>query len=171
MLQIPLKSYYKRVSRPGMGPHQKDCYKKSVKLKLDKKRKECVDAFSLFEQEDWEQPLCIDEKWVKVRKKWCYAFTAVGTKVGDLFAFDLFYQKEKEAFRTFLLYLKLLGFRPKIITTDLLIAYENVIKEVFPDLSSSMCAACRKGCQEAGKGCPGGHRRAQRVGGETCQKD
>jgi len=33
-----LKSYYKRVSRPGMGPHQKDCYKKRVKLERDKKR-------------------------------------------------------------------------------------------------------------------------------------
>jgi len=106
---------------------------------IKKAGEECVDAFSLFEQEDWEQPLCIDEKWVKVRKKWCYAFTAVGTKVADLFAFDLFYQKEKEAFRTFLLYLKLLGFRPKIITTDLLIAYENVIKEVFPDCYHHQC--------------------------------
>ena len=106
---------------------------------LKKAGEECVNAFSLFQEEDWEQPLCIDEKWIKVRNKWCYVFTAVGTKVTDLLAVDLFYHKDKHAMKTFLLKIKSLGFRPKSIVTDLLMGYESVVKEVFPDCIYNQC--------------------------------
>jgi len=106
---------------------------------IKKAGEECVDAFRLYAKEDWEQPICIDEKWIKVRHKWCYVYTGVGTTVTDLLAFDLFYCKDKQAFKTFLLELKSLGFRPKIIITDLLTGYESIVKEVFPDCYYHQC--------------------------------
>ncbi|HEB29961.1 MAG TPA: DDE domain-containing protein, partial [Spirochaetes bacterium] len=106
---------------------------------LKKAGEECVNTLSLCRQEDWEQPLCVDEKWIKVRSKWCYVFTAVGTIVTDLLAVDLFFHKDKQAMRTFLYMLKALGFRPKSITTDLLMGYEEVVMEVFPDCIYHQC--------------------------------
>jgi len=106
---------------------------------LKKAGEECVNVLSLFRQEDWQQSLCIDEKWIKIRGKWCYVFTAVGTKVTDLLAVELFYHKDKQAMRTFLYQLKALGFRPESITTDLLMGYENVVEEVFPDCIYLQC--------------------------------
>lgn len=106
---------------------------------IKKAGEECVNVLSLFRQEDWEQSLCIDEKWIKIRNKWCYVFTAVGTKVTDLLAVELFYHKDKQAMRTFLYQLKALGFRPESIITDLLMGYETVVKEVFPDCLYLQC--------------------------------
>ena len=106
---------------------------------LKKAGEECVNTLRLFEKEDWEQSLCIDEKWIKVRRKWNYIFTAVGKKVTDLLAMELFYHKDKQAMKTFLYMLKALGFRPKSITTDLLMGYETVVKEVFPDCIYHQC--------------------------------
>jgi len=106
---------------------------------LKKAGEECVNVLSLFRQEDWQQSLCIDEKWIKVRNKWCYVFTAVGTKVTDLLAVELFYHKDKQAMRSFLYQLKALGFRPESITTDLLMGYETIVKEVFPDCIYLQC--------------------------------
>ncbi|MFH2002185.1 MAG: DDE-type integrase/transposase/recombinase [Planctomycetota bacterium] len=106
---------------------------------LKKAGEECVNVLSLFRQEDWEQPLCIDEKWIKIRNTWCYVFTAVGTKVTDLLAVELFFHKDKQAMRTFLYQLKALGFRPKSIITDLLMGYETVVREVFPDCLYLQC--------------------------------
>jgi len=106
---------------------------------LKKAGEECANVLHLYNQEDWEQPLCIDEKWIKVRRKWNYIFTAVGTKVTDLLAMELFYHKDKQAMKTFLYMLKALGFRPKSITTDLLMGYEAVVKEVFPDCIYHQC--------------------------------
>jgi len=106
---------------------------------IKKAGEECVNVLSLFRQEDWEQPLCIDEKWIKIRNEWCYVFTAVGTRVTDLLAVELFFHKDKEAMRTFLYQLKALGFPPESITTDLLMGYESVVKEVFPDCIYLQC--------------------------------
>jgi transposase-like protein/transposase len=106
---------------------------------IKKAGEECVNAYRLYAKEDWEQPICIDEKWIKVRHKWCYVYTGVGTKVTDLLAFDLFYLKDKNAFKTFLLEIKSSGFRPKIIITDLLAGYESIVKEVFPDCYYHQC--------------------------------
>jgi transposase-like protein/transposase len=106
---------------------------------LKKAGEECVNTLSLFKQEDWEQSLCIDEKWIKVRNRWCYVFTAVATIVTDLLAVELFLHKDKQAMKTFLYMLKALGFSPKSITTDLLMGYEAVVKEVFPDCIYHQC--------------------------------
>jgi transposase-like protein len=106
---------------------------------LKKAGEECVNVLHLYNQEDWEQSLCIDEKWIKVRSKWNYVFTAVGTKVTDLLAMELFYHKDSQAIRTFLYTLKALGFRPESIVTDLLMGYETIVKEVFPDCIYHQC--------------------------------
>ena len=106
---------------------------------VKKAGEECVNALHLYNQEDWQQSLCIDEKWIKVRSKWNYVFTAVGTKVTDLLAMELFYHKDSLAIRTFLYMLKAAGFRPRSITTDLLMGYEGVVREVFPDCVYHQC--------------------------------
>jgi transposase-like protein/transposase len=106
---------------------------------LKKAGEESVDLLSLCNQEDWTQPLCIDEKWIKVRSRWHYAFTAVGANTQDLLAVELFYHKDSQAIRTFLLQMNTQGFRPQKITTDLLLGYENVVKEVFPDCIFHEC--------------------------------
>ena len=41
--------------------------------------------------------------------------------------------------RTFLYQLKALGFRPESITTDLLMGYETIVKEMFPDCIYLQC--------------------------------
>ncbi len=106
---------------------------------VKKAGEECVNVLSLSRGEDWEQSLCIDEKWIKVRDKWCYVFTAVGAGVTDLLAAELFYHRDKQAMMTFLYQLKAFGFRPESITTDLLMGYESVVKEVFPDCLYLQC--------------------------------
>ena len=106
---------------------------------VKKAGEECVDVIHVCEQEDWEQPLCIDEKWIKVRSRWNYVFTAVGEEVADLAALELYYHKDTQAMKSFLLGLKARGFRPKSITTDLLLGYENVVKEVFPECVYQQC--------------------------------
>ncbi len=97
-------------------------------------------ALDLCDREDWSQPLCIDEKWIKVRGKWNYVFTAVGAQASDLLAIDLFHHKDRQAMKSFLLQVKVMGFRPKSITTDLLLGYEGVVAEVFPDCIYQQCA-------------------------------
>ena len=106
---------------------------------VKKAGEECVRALDLCTREDWGQPLCVDEKWVKVRGKWNYVFTAVGAKLSDLLAIDLFHHKDREAMKTFLLQVKAMGFRPQSITTDLLLGYEGVVAEVFPDCLYHQC--------------------------------
>ena len=106
---------------------------------VKKAGEECVNMVALHSEEDWEQPLCIDEKWIKVRSRWDYAFTAVGETVTDLVAMELFYHKDSQAMKTFLFQLKTLGFRPRSITTDLLMGYESVVREVFPECTYHQC--------------------------------
>lgn len=106
---------------------------------IKKAGEESVNVLTLFKEEDFKQPLCIDEKWIKVRNKWCYVFTAVGTKVTDLLSVELFFHKGKYAIKTFLYQLKALGFHPESITTDLLMGYGKIVKEVFPDCIYQQC--------------------------------
>ncbi len=125
--------------RDELGEHGIEVALTTVLRWLKKAGEECVNTLRLFDQEDWEQSLCIDEKWIKVRSKWNYVFTAVGTKMTDLLAMELFFHKDKQAMKTFLYMLKALGFRPKSITTDLLMGYEAVVKKVFPDCIYHQC--------------------------------
>ena len=106
---------------------------------IKKAGEESAEMLKISEREDFKQNICIDEKWIKIRSKWRYVFTAVGAEINDLLAIEVFQQKSKEAMRTFLLWLKLLGYRPRSITTDLLMGYEGVVKEIFPDSYYNQC--------------------------------
>jgi transposase-like protein len=125
--------------RDELGEHGIHVHLTTVLRWVKKAGEECVSSLQLQGESDWQQPLCIDEKWIKVRDRWHYVFTAVGTKVTDLLAIDLFYHRSKEAMKTFLLSLKSAGFRPEAIITDLLMGYESVVKDVFPDARYRQC--------------------------------
>ena len=75
---------------------------------LKKAGEECVQTHRLC-GEDWKQPLCIDEKWIKIRSRWNYVFTAVGTKVTDLLSIDLFHDKGTDTHLFRLLLINLLA--------------------------------------------------------------
>jgi transposase-like protein len=125
--------------RDELAEHGIQVALKTVLRWVKKAGEECARALDLYDREDWSQPLCIDEKWIKVRGKWNYVFTAVGAQTSDLLAIDLFHHKDRQAMKSFLLQLKAMGFRPKSITTDLLLGYEGVVAEVFPDCTYHQC--------------------------------
>lgn len=106
---------------------------------IKKAGEECPEQLKIVPREFWQQPLIIDEKWIKIRDQWNYIFTAVGDIVSDLLAVDVFAKKDKQAMKTFLLSLKAKGFRPRVIVTDLLMGYENLVKEVFPNAEYHQC--------------------------------
>jgi len=106
---------------------------------IKKAGEECVSTYDLNCPEDWQQSICIDEKWVKVRSRWCYVFIAVGQKAQDMLYSDIYWHKDMIAMKSFLLKLKALGFRPQCITTDLLLGYEKVVQEVFPKTHYHQC--------------------------------
>lgn len=107
---------------------------------VKKAGEECADMDKISSVEDKTQSLCIDEKWIKIRNEWRYVFTAVGAKLSDLIAIELYHQKDKYCIESFLVSLKLAGYNPYSITTDLLIGYENVVKKVFPNSVFNQCA-------------------------------
>lgn len=83
--------------------------------------------------------LCIDEKWVKILGRWYYVFLAVDTVTLDLVCIDIFEDNGSYSAKTFLLELKSAGYNPKIIVTDMLNSYPNVILEVFPGVKHKEC--------------------------------
>jgi transposase-like protein len=83
--------------------------------------------------------LYIDEKWLKIRKKWHYLFVAVDHD-SDLPLFhDLLPTRSKWACRLFLLKLKRLGKLPSLIITDGLKGYVSAIAKVFPRAKPLLC--------------------------------
>ena len=106
---------------------------------VKKAGEECVEMSKIYPVEDKTQPLCLDEKWVKIRSEWKYVFKAVGEKTSDLIAIDLFHQKDKICIKAFLVSLKMAGFNPYSITTDLLLGYENIVKKIFPESIYNNC--------------------------------
>ena len=107
---------------------------------IKKAGEECVDMNKLSQVEDKTQSLCLDEKWIKIRSEWKYVFTAVGAETSDLIAIELYHQKDKTCIEAFLVSLKMAGFNPYSITTDMLLGYENVVKKIFPDSIYNNCA-------------------------------
>jgi transposase-like protein len=106
---------------------------------LKKAGEESVNLFKLYDNKELTQSLCIDEKWIKIRNDWKYIFVAVSSKNGNIKAMELYPNKDKNCMKTFLTELKLAGFNPYNITTDLLLGYESVVKEIFPDCIYNQC--------------------------------
>jgi transposase-like protein len=81
----------------------------------------------------------IDEKWVKIRKKWHYLFVSVDHESGLPFFHELLPTRTKWACRLFLLKLKRLGKLPAVIITDGLQGYVSAIANVFPAAKHLLC--------------------------------
>ncbi len=81
----------------------------------------------------------IDEKWLKIRKKWRYWFVAVDQTTGLPVFHDLVPTRSKWGCRLFLLKLKRLGKLPSEIMTDGLKSYVSAIAKVFPHAKHLLC--------------------------------
>jgi transposase-like protein len=81
----------------------------------------------------------IDEKWLKIRKKWYYWFVAVDQDSELPLFHDLLPTRTKWACRLFLLKLKRLGKLPSLIITDGLKGYVSAIAKVFPRAKHLLC--------------------------------
>ncbi len=83
--------------------------------------------------------IAIDEKWVKIRKKWYYVFMAVETESLDLLHINIYPSRCKNSAKAFLGELKAIGFSFDVIITDGCDAYLEPIKKVFPRAEHIHC--------------------------------
>jgi transposase-like protein len=83
--------------------------------------------------------LYIDEKWLKIHKKWHYWFVSVDHDSGLPLFHDLLPTRTTWACRLFLLKLKRLGKSPSMIITDGLQGYVSAIANVFPGAKHLLC--------------------------------
>jgi transposase-like protein len=81
----------------------------------------------------------IDEKWLKICKKWHYLFVSVDHDSGLPLFHELLPTRTKWACRLFVLKLKRLGKRPAVIITDGLQGYVSAIAHVFPAAKHLVC--------------------------------
>lgn len=81
----------------------------------------------------------IDEKWLKIRRKWHYLFVSVDHDSGLPFFYELLPTRTKWACRLFLLKLNRLGKIPAVIITDGLQGYVSAIATVFPAAKHLLC--------------------------------
>lgn len=81
----------------------------------------------------------IDEKWLKIRRKWYYLFVSVDHDSGLPFFHELLPTHTKWVCRLFLLKLKRLGKIPTVIITDGLQGYVSAITKVFPAAKHLLC--------------------------------
>jgi transposase-like protein len=81
----------------------------------------------------------IDEKWIKIRKKWHYLFVSIDDESGLPVFHDLLPTRTRWACRLFLLKLKRLGMIPVVIITDGLQGYVSAISAVFPAAKHLLC--------------------------------
>jgi len=81
----------------------------------------------------------IDEKWIKIRKRWHYLFVSIDAESGLPVFHDLLPTRTKWACRLFVLKLKRLGLLPVTIITDGLQGYVSAIAAVFPTTKHLLC--------------------------------
>jgi transposase-like protein len=83
--------------------------------------------------------VAVDEKWIKIAGVWWYLFVAVDHVSGLPLHVALLPSNAKPYCTLFLLQLKALGYRPKVIITDGWDAYVTAIARVFPDAEHLLC--------------------------------
>jgi transposase-like protein len=83
--------------------------------------------------------LYIDEKWLKIKKRWHYWFVGVDVETELPVFHDVLPTRTKWACRVFLLKLKRWGQNPSMIITDGLKAYESAIAWVYPSAKHLLC--------------------------------
>lgn len=90
----------------------------------------------------------VDEKWVKVpkndkpegrRKKWMYVYLAVDVYTYDLLHIAISPYLTRASARAFLSALRVKGYTPRVIITDLRHDYGEVVAEVFPKARHHEC--------------------------------
>jgi transposase-like protein len=83
--------------------------------------------------------LAVDEKWLKIKKRWHYWFVAVDEATGLPVAMALLTTRTTWACYWFLLTLKRLGLGPRAIITDGLSGYAPAIRALFPSAKHLLC--------------------------------
>jgi len=81
----------------------------------------------------------VDEKWIKIRRRWYYLFVSLDDASGLPMFHDLLPTRTKWACRLFMLKLKRLGLIPVAIITDGLQGYVSAITAVFPTAKHLLC--------------------------------
>jgi transposase-like protein len=83
--------------------------------------------------------LAVDEKWLKIDKKWHYWFVGIDEATGLPVGMSLLSTRTTWACAWFLLSLRRLGLRPRAIITDGLKGYVGSIRRVFPTAKHLLC--------------------------------
>ena len=83
--------------------------------------------------------LAVDEKWLKLKKRWHYWFVAVDEATGLPVGMALLSTRTTWACSWFLLSLKRLGLHPRAIITDGLNGYASPIRTLFPFAKHGLC--------------------------------
>jgi transposase-like protein len=90
----------------------------------------------------------VDEKWVQVPKnakpggehrKWMYVYLAVDVYTYDLLHIAIYAHNTRESAHAFLLALRVKGYHPRVVVTDLRRDYAAVISKVFPQAQHHEC--------------------------------
>lgn len=82
--------------------------------------------------------LCIDEIWVKIKKKWHYLFLAIDGKTSVILLAEVYKSKEKKYVRKFLRRVKKLV-DPTLVISDRLSSYVDEIPKFFPEAKHQWC--------------------------------
>lgn len=83
--------------------------------------------------------VAVDEKWLKLTKRWHYWFVAIDEDTGLPVAMELLNTRTTWACTWFLLTMKRLGLRPRAIITDGLEGYTSPIRGLFPSATHLLC--------------------------------
>ncbi len=90
-------------------------------------------------------PLCkvtkiiIDEKYIKLFKEWIYLYVAVDESTGEAIHMKVLRNLGQDSAKLFLLELKLMGYNPETIVTDLCPDYPGAITKIFPKVHHHQC--------------------------------
>ncbi len=83
--------------------------------------------------------VAIDEKWVKVRKKWNYVFIAIDIATLDVIHIDIYPGRTKANAKTFLSEIKAMGYQINTIVTDCCPVYDKAIPAIYPEVKHVQC--------------------------------
>jgi transposase-like protein len=87
----------------------------------------------------WSKRLIVDEKYIKLYKKWIYLYVAVDEQTGEPLHLQVMPNKGADSAHLFLLQLKALGYYPDTIVTDLCPDYPAIVNKVFPQAYHHQC--------------------------------
>ncbi|MFW6149666.1 MAG: DDE-type integrase/transposase/recombinase [Atribacterota bacterium] len=83
--------------------------------------------------------VAIDEKWVKVRKKWHYVFIAIDIATLDIIHIDIYPERTKASAKSFLSEIKAMGYQINTIVTDCCPIYDKPIPAIYPEVKHVQC--------------------------------